>query len=153
MSQCVPPTTRLFADIGTNHGILPIAVLRDGRAERCIGADRSGPSLADTARRIRRCQLEQDIELRLGDGLEPVADEPDLDVVCVAGVGSRTILEILDTGLARLHHESLRLILNPLSRLGGIREYLATSEFVLTDDFVVEERGRSYSVLVADRLT
>jgi len=150
LAACVPPGTRVFADVGTDHGILPIAVLRQQRAQRCIAIDRSVAALAETRRRLRRGGCAERIELRAGDGLAPIAPD-EIDVVCIAGLGPRTMASILEAGLPRLRGARVRLVLNPFGGSDAPRAFLAAHGFALITDTTVAERGRSYTILVAER--
>lgn len=150
LASYVAPATRVFVDIGTNHGILPIAVLREQRATRCIGVDKSEPALFDASRRLRRCHLLDQVELRLGDGLEVISRD-EVDTICLAGMGPRTIAEILTAGLPRLEGKPVRLLLNPLGGSSHPRAFVAEHGFDLVVDTEVLDRGRNYQILVAER--
>lgn len=150
LAAAVPQGTRVLVDVGTNHGILPIAVLRAGRAQRCIAIDKSAAALVDAERRLRRSRCADRVELRLGDGLEGVVMD-EVDVVCIAGLGPQTMVEILARGLPRLARQRVRLVLNPLGSSAAPRVWLAAHGFEFAADSTVTERGRRYTVLVADR--
>ena len=149
LANYVPESTRTFVDIGTNHAILPIAVLRAGRAQHCIGVDRSGPALLDAKRKVRRSHCLERIDLRLGDGLSVVAVD-EVEVICIAGMGPKTMARILSEGLERMRGRSVRLLLNPLGGSAAPRAFLAEHGFALIVDEIVVERGRDYEVLVAE---
>ena len=59
------------ADIGTDHGLVPIELVRRGAFRRVIASDvRKGP-LSAAKTHVREAGLSERIELRLGDGLLP----------------------------------------------------------------------------------
>jgi tRNA (adenine22-N1)-methyltransferase len=150
LASYVLPTTRFFVDVGTNHGILPIAVLREHPEIRAIGIDKSEPALEDAQRRLRRCHMLERIELRLGDGLAPLLRH-EVDTICIAGIGPRTICAMLTSGLPLMRDRSVRLLLNPLGGSAEPRAFLADQGFTMVADTEVMDRGRNYTVLVADR--
>jgi tRNA (adenine22-N1)-methyltransferase len=150
LASFVPPTTRVFVDIGTNHAILPIAVLREQRAMRCIGIDKSASALEDAQRRLRRCHALDRVELRIGDGLEPLTRD-EVDTICIAGVGPRTVAAILTDGLPLMKEQEVRLVLNPFGGSAETRTFLAEHGFALLADTEVMDRGRTYTILVAQR--
>ena len=91
MAALVPQNARL-ADIGTDHGKLPISLLLDGHIASAIGSDiRSGP-LAHAERNAKEHNVS--LSLRLAPGLEAVRAE-ECDTVTIAGMGGQTIAEIL----------------------------------------------------------
>lgn len=150
LSERVPVGTRVFVDVGTNHAILPVAVLRDGRAQRCIGIDRSPAAIADGRRRLVRGRCEELVSLREECGLEHVPID-DVDVICIAGLGPNVMQAILEGGLPRFIDRSVRLVLNPFGGSDQPREVLKRFDFVLLEDTTIVDRGRSYSLLVAER--
>lgn len=152
LAQCVPRGTRVLVDVGTNHGILPIAVIRAGRALRCIAIDRSAAAIAEAARRVRRCRIGDRVELRHGCGLEPIGvSEAGIDVVCIAGVAGAPMAAILERGLSRLRPTGIRLVLNPIGSNATLRALLGANGFELSSESSVTERGRDYPILVAER--
>ena len=155
LAACVPHGTRVFVDVGTNHAILPIAVLRAGRAERCVAVDKSPSALADARRRLRRCRVQELVALREGNGLEPVVREglaaAEVGAVCIAGVGPGPMVAMLEGAKAWLTSGKIQLVLNPLGSSRRPRAWLAAEGYVLTADFAVTERGRDYPILVAER--
>ena len=150
LASWVPESTRVFVDIGTNHAILPIVVAKADRAQRCIAIDRSALALKDAQRRLRRSHCLTRIEMRLGDGMSVLTPE-EIDVICVAGIGPRSMVRILTGGLDLMRNRAVRLILNPLGSSKVVREFLADHGFDLLSDTVVNGRGREYEVLVAHR--
>ncbi|WP_256497851.1 class I SAM-dependent methyltransferase [Sinobaca sp. H24] len=57
------------ADIGTDHGILPIYLCRQNSSRKAVAADlRDGP-LAAARKNIQKHHMEDRIELRLGSGV------------------------------------------------------------------------------------
>ena len=85
------------ADIGTDHGFVPIALVSEGRCPSAIAADvRSGP-LSHAAENIRRQGLSDVIETRLSDGLKKI-DPGEAEAVIIAGMGGMLMIRILDDG-------------------------------------------------------
>lgn len=75
--QQVPEGARL-ADIGTDHALIPTALLRRGVIQSAIASDlREGP-LDSAARTAKQFEVEHKLSLRLGGGLQTVKpDEAD----------------------------------------------------------------------------
>ena len=67
--QQVPEGARL-ADIGTDHALIPTALLRRGVIQSAIASDlREGP-LDSAARTAKQFEVEHKLSLRLGGGLQ-----------------------------------------------------------------------------------
>lgn len=97
-----------IVDIGTDHGILPIALASSGLFQNVIGVDVSEQVLRDGALTLYqevldRYQMNADadtdapppsVEFQLGNGLAEI-DPGKADVVCIAGMGVNTMLKII----------------------------------------------------------
>lgn len=116
MAALVPPNARL-ADIGTDHGKLPISLLLDGHIASAIGSDiRSGP-LAHAERNAKEHNVS--LSLRLAPGLEAVRAE-ECDTVTIAGMGGQTIAEILTAAPWTAQGDHL-LLLQPMTMIAELR--------------------------------
>ena len=94
IARQVPQGARL-ADVGTDHGYLPVWLLLNGRIGYAIAADlRKGPldRAKGTARRFGQTD---GISFRLCDGLTGIHEE-EVDTVAIAGMGGETIAAILE---------------------------------------------------------
>jgi tRNA (adenine22-N1)-methyltransferase len=140
------PANRI-ADIGTDHGLLPVRLLLAGAVSFAVATERSVARL-DPARRLAAKHGLAGLDLRAGFGLEPLRAEDRLDVLVLAGMGGRTMRRILDP--PRLAALGLpRLVLQPQTCLEEVRRSLDEAGFVLEVDRAVEDRGRRYVVLSA----
>lgn len=138
------PSCRVLADIGTDHGYVPAALLLAGRAERAVAADlRPGP-LESAKRTARLCGVEDRIDFRLGDGLRVLAPG-EADCAVVAGMGGETVAAIL--AAAPWAREGLTLILQPASRAELLRRWLPENGYAIRAERLAEDRGRLYPIL------
>lgn len=134
-----------MADIGTDHGLLPLALARARRVPRAFGCDlRAGP-LEVARKNLTGSGLP--VELRLGDGLRPVADQT-LGTVTLAGMGGLSMVQILERGpLDRV----TRLVLAPNEGAEIARRGLYRLGLWIVDERVVADQGRHYVVMAAER--
>ena len=126
-----------MADIGTDHGFLPIYLWEAGICPHVIMADISRGSL-DKAR--DNCQMlhpEQEFDLRLGSGIE-VLGNGEVDAVAIAGMGGILMTEILGVDLAKAH-SFRRLILQPRNHVGKLRYWLLNNGFKIVNEQLVRE--------------
>ena len=93
IADLVPAGSRL-ADIGTDHGYIPIDLLLDGRISAAIATDIGALPLDHARRTARCCGLTEGIDFRLGDGLAPLAPG-EADVIVIAGMGGDSVAAIL----------------------------------------------------------
>lgn len=135
-----------MADVGTDHGYLPVYLAQNGIARRIIATDSSAKSL-ETARRNAAARGVTDrIDFRVADGLAGVA-AGEADTIVVAGLGGETIARIIAD--APWIKECCKLILQPQTKLGELVRTLGDLGFSITDAELVSEKGRCYTVIVA----
>jgi tRNA (adenine22-N1)-methyltransferase len=74
-----------------------------------------------------------------------------VDVITIAGMGGQLIVQILTQGLAKLDQVS-RLVLQPNVGEDVVRRWLLEQGWFLSSEVIIEEDGKTYVVLTADRL-
>ncbi|MDO4268328.1 MAG: class I SAM-dependent methyltransferase [Eubacteriales bacterium] len=133
------------ADIGTDHGFVPIRLVESGAFSRAIAMDvRKGP-LARAQEHIARRGLSDRVETRLSDGLEGLA-AGEADTVVIAGMGGELMLRILRDG-AHVRETVSHWILSPQSELSLFRHGLEELGLAIAGEVMVEEDGKFYTVM------
>ena len=85
------------ADIGTDHGHVPVELVRRGTVKRALAMDvRKGP-LSRAEESVAMAGLENRIETRLSDGLEKLSPG-EAETVVIAGMGGELMIHILEQG-------------------------------------------------------
>lgn len=135
------------ADVGTDHGYIPVMLCRRGYEGNIIGTDINEGPLNKARRSLAEAGFEDKVTLKLCDGLEGV--EPDsVNTIIIAGMGGDTITGILDRAewCAR---EDVRLILQPVTKPEILRYWLINNEFAITDEVMLKENGTVYQIICA----
>lgn len=146
VADLVTPGNRL-ADVGTDHGYVPIWLYEQGRIPSALAMDlREGP-LQRAAEHIRIHGLDEKIKTRLSDGLEKLLPG-EADSIVIAGMGGMLVVKILTQGQAVLDSVQ-ELILQPQSDLDAVREYLHRTGFVIVQEEMVFEEGKYYPMMKA----
>ncbi len=144
----VEPGSRV-ADVGTDHGYVPIALVERGVAPEAMAMDvREGP-LARAREHIAAHGLSEKIRTRLSDGVEALA-LGEADTVIATGMGGELIVHILREG-ARLWETVRHWILSPQSEPEKVRVFLQKNGFVILREEMLFEDGKYYVVLDAAR--
>ena len=141
----LPPNARV-ADLGTDHGYLPIYLAQHHLASAIFAADLRQKPLERAIRNARAFGVAEQIDFRLSDGLSAFAPE-EVDAVVCAGMGGDLILHIL-ASTPWLSTQTL--ILQPQSSGQDVRRYLCSHGFAIRAERLVEEGGFLYSVLRAE---
>lgn len=138
----VPQGARL-ADVGTDHGYLPVWLLQSGRINQAIAADlREGPLNRSKETALHSGVMER-ISFRLCDGLSAI-DPEEVDTVSIAGMGGETILSILAE--APWTREGKLLLLQPMTGFAQLRGWLRDNGYTICNEYIAREGKRLYSI-------
>lgn len=130
-------TGETMADIGTDHGFLPLYLLESGKCPHVIMADISAGSLKKAEDNCKQLNPHKNYDLRLGNGIDVLKDG-EVDVVVIAGMGGLLISEILEWNLAK-SRSIKRYILQPRNNPGRLRHWLAENGFTIEKESLVKE--------------
>ena len=127
-----------IADIGTDHGYVPLALYEKGTAGRVIMCDISRGSLDKAIGNFHEHGTDMDPDdFRLADGLCGLADG-EVDVVIIAGMGGSLIASLLDADISRTRSFG-KFILQPRNNSGELRYFLFTHGFDITAEVLAGE--------------
>ena len=129
-----------IADIGTDHGYVPMLLIRDGRSPRAIMSDISEGSLSKAKETFRQCGLTDKVsesDFRTGDGLETIA-AGEVDEVIIGGLGGHTIVGILDADIEKSRSYK-KLILQPRKHSGALRYWLYVNGWDIEEEQLAPE--------------
>ncbi len=135
------------ADVGTDHGFVPIELVSRGLADGAIAMDVGAGPLLRAGEHIRRCGLEDRIEVRLCDGVAKLK-AGEADTVIIAGMGGGLVIHILEEG-RHLWKAVKHWILSPQSELDKVRKFLYGNGFDMVREDMVEDGGKYYTVMDA----
>ncbi|GAA0507823.1 tRNA (adenine(22)-N(1))-methyltransferase TrmK [Deinococcus depolymerans] len=90
----------IHADIGSDHAHLPVALLRRGHIRRGVIVELNPGPLAHARRNVALAGLCGQLEVRHGNGLDPLAPG-EVPSVSMTGMGALTMRGILERGAAR----------------------------------------------------
>ena len=135
------------ADIGTDHGYIPVYLLNKGYVDFAILADVNKGPLENARREVRHNNLSDKVDLRLGSGIE-VLNENEVDEVIIAGMGGVLIGELLEAK-KNVAHSLDKLILQPMQAQDELRKYLLNNGYEILDEVLVKEDFRIYEIIVA----
>lgn len=138
------PQGSILADVGTDHGLLPVWLLLEGRISYAIASDlREGP-LSRARETVEQHGVADRVSLRLCDGL--VGIQPgEATVVSIAGMGGETIAAILEQ--APWTKEHTLLLLQPMTSFPDLRQWLLDHQYTVEQETICQEGSRMYTIL------
>lgn len=135
------------ADVGTDHGYIPVMLVKRGYKGNIIATDINEGPLNKAKQSLIEADCEEAVELILCNGLDGCESEK-IDTIIVAGMGGDTITGILDRAewCAR---EDIKLILQPVTKPEILRYWLVNNDFRIINEAQAEESGTVYQIICA----
>ena len=134
-----------LADIGTDHGYVPIALVQQKKIPSAIAMDINKGPLAHAKENIALYEVADYIEPRLSDGVEALQAE-EVDTILIAGMGGELVIHILSAG-EKVCRSAKELILQPQSELRKVRKFLREHKYKIIDEDMVLEEGKYYPMM------
>lgn len=135
----------VLADVGTDHGYIPIALMEKHRIMGAVAMDINEGPLARAKEHIAKAGLEEYIQTRLSDGVQELKEQ-EADSILIAGMGGELVVHILSEG-EEVCAAAAELILQPQSEIRKVREFLREHNYKIVDEDMVCEDGKYYPMM------
>ncbi|HBH3639143.1 TPA: SAM-dependent methyltransferase [Clostridioides difficile] len=136
-----------IADIGTDHGYIPVYLLKEGKVPFAVLADVNKGPLDNAHKEVIQNNLLDKVDLRLGSGIE-ILEIGEVEEVIIAGMGGILISELLEAK-KEVAHNVEKLILQPMQAQEELRYYLLNNGYEILEEVLVREDFRIYEIIVA----
>lgn len=146
----IPADARL-ADIGSDHGYLPVALVRRGAIAAAVAGEVALTPFRSAERTVRENGMDHRITVRLANGLAAIEPADGITAISICGMGGETIRDILDSDKARLSGQE-RLILQPNGGEQPLRQWLMENGYRILCEDVLRENRFYYEIIVAERV-
>lgn len=144
VANLITPTEAL-ADVGTDHGYIPIYAVEEKIVKRAIAMDINRGPIERAASHIAEHGLEAYIETRCCDGVKGLKTG-EVQTVVIAGMGGGLMQKIMEDGREVLATVS-EVILQPQSEIEKFRYYLAENGWYIEKEDMVFEDGKYYPMM------
>ncbi|MFC5467122.1 tRNA (adenine(22)-N(1))-methyltransferase [Cohnella suwonensis] len=148
LAEWVPQGAR-FADIGTDHALLPVYLATNGTIVYAVAGDIHDGPVEAARKQVADAGLSDIVSVRKGDGLA-VLKPDEVDAVTIAGMGGSLMARILEQGKDKLG-AAKTLVLSPHVAEEAVRRWLVKQGFVLDREQLLEEDGVIYTLLRATK--
>ena len=135
------------ADIGTDHGYVPIYLLKNNISPKTFAMDMSKGSLEKAIESAERLGLSDVMECRLSDGFDKLAPY-EADAAIISGMGGMLMNRILTDGI-EVVRTLKEVVLSPHRDAPVIRDFLNNNGFEIIVDEVFEDKGKCYIIIKA----
>lgn len=134
-----------LADVGTDHGYIPIYLIGQGKYETAIAMDVNEGPLQRAKENRNLYGMQEKIQLRLSDGVQALR-EKEADTVVIAGMGGGLVMKILEEGEHVLKTVDT-LVLQPQSELSKVRDFLEKHAYYIEAENMILEDGKYYPMM------
>jgi tRNA (adenine22-N1)-methyltransferase len=145
----IAPGSRV-ADIGSDHGLLPLWLAASGRAAYGLAVEKTDALLACVGRPPAGAAWAERLGYRSGDGLRAIRRDDRIDTIVLAGLGGRTVVRLLGAPQAE-SPDLRRLVIQPRSEPFLVRRWLSEHGWRLVAERLTEQGGRFHLTLAAER--
>ena len=134
----------LCLDIGCDHALLDIYLVKEKKQEKAIASDIAEGPLKSAKENIKKYQVEDKIEIRLGDGLSTYTDE--IDTAIASGIGGRTIIGIFKNNL-KITKKLRQIIISPNNYQMDVRKFFTSIGFYIENEELVSDGKYIYQII------
>ena len=135
------------ADIGTDHAYLPIYLVSNGIAAQALASDVNEGPILKAKENISKYGLKNKIYTEIADGLDKIERYNPTDIV-ICGMGGELIAKILDAS-DYVKNKNVRLILQPMTSVFELREYLSNGFSTVAENVVCED-NKIYQIICVE---
>ena len=149
LAELIAPAD-VIADIGSDHAKLPVMLVKMQKCKKCIAVEIASGPYNSAKNNIERSNLAEKIEIRLGDGLKPLfANE--CDAFVIAGMGGRTIIEIIHNSNDVVNDESI-FYLQPMQEAPELRKWLDMNGFAIINEEIAHENSKLFEIIITKKI-
>ena len=132
-------------DIGCDHGLLSIYLANKYSNIKIIASDVNENALNCAINNIKKTNLENRIDVRLGKGLD-VVDPNEIDTVVIAGMGTNTIVGILKYDRDKLINVK-NIVIQSNTDLYFLRKNITSIGYYIEDEVLILDKNIIYTVI------
>lgn len=139
-----------IADVGTDHGYIPVAMASSGFKGNIFATDINSQPLSKAVSYAERMNVSDRICFIRSDGLVSVPPDK-LDTIIIAGMGGDTICSIIDRSEWTMNNY-YKLILQPMTKHEVLRYWLTNNGYGIEAEHIDFSNGR-YNQIIVSRFT
>ncbi|MBQ4509656.1 MAG: SAM-dependent methyltransferase [Clostridia bacterium] len=137
----------VVADIGTDHAYLPIYLALENKITRAIASDVNEGPISKARENISKYNLDNTIDTCIANGLDGINKYSPTDIV-ICGMGGELIVQILESS-EYIKKQGIRLILQPMTMVKELREYLQNGYSAIAENVVFED-NKLYQIICVE---
>lgn len=132
------------ADIGTDHGYIPIYLVKEGICKKAIASDINKGPIEKAKVNVAFEGVSNKVKCLLGPGLNPLK-VGEVNGVILAGMGGNLTRDILLADMEKVKRYDF-IILQPAQNPEVLREFLYKNDYEIIDEDLIKDEGRFYEL-------
>ncbi len=132
------------ADIGTDHGYIPIYLVKEGICKKAIASDINKGPIEKAKVNVAFEGVSNKVKCLLGPGLNPLK-VGEVNGVILAGMGGNLTRDILLADMDKVKKYDF-IILQPAQNPEVLREFLYKNDYEIIDEDLIKDEGRFYEL-------
>ena len=139
------PANSFCLDVGCDHALLDIYLVKRNVGITAIASDIAEGPLEHAKANIEKEGLEEEIEVRLGDGLSTYTDE--VNTVIISGMGGRNIIGIFKNS-PKVMKKIDTIIISPNNYQEDVKRFLCKNGFYIDNEEFVKDNKIIYQIII-----
>ena len=131
-------------DIGCDHALLDIYLKEKYPNIKIIASDITIGAIKQAKKNIKKHNLEDEIDLRMGDGLN-IVDASEFDTIVISGMGYHTIVKILNNS-ERMKNVK-KIIIQSNTDVVKLRKSIIKLGYKISKEKLVEDKEIVYTII------
>lgn len=133
------------ADIGTDHGYIPIYLVKNDICNKAIASDINKGPVEKAKFNVKLESMQDKIQCRLGGGLITIKPE-EVQGIVIAGMGGNLIRDIIEEGID-VFKKAKFIVLQPVQNPEVLREYIYKKGYKIIDEELCIEDNKLYEII------
>jgi len=139
---------KVTADVGTDHGYVPIYLVKQGICPFAYACDVNKGPLDKAREHIVEEEMEDKIFLQLSDGMKELKGK-DIESVIIAGMGGELICKIIEE--SPILDDITELIVSPHHDVNRVRETLLDNGFNIVSEKMILDSDKYYNIIKSQK--
>ena len=133
-------------DIGCDHALLDIYLYQNKYVSKIIASDINSNALDNAKANIKKYQLDNVIETRLGNGLDTLKETDNIDTILISGMGANTAIGILKNNQSKLQNIDT-IIIQSNTKLEFLRREVTKLNYKIENEIILEDNKKIYTII------
>ncbi len=132
-------------DVGCDHALLDIYLVRQNKNIRAVASDIAEGPVEQAKRNIKRERLEDEIEVRLGEGLSTY--KPGINTVIISGMGGRSTVGICKSNM-KIFKKIDTYIISPNNYQEEVKRFFTKNGYYIENEEFVKDKRFIYQIII-----